>query len=91
MAGGGGGGDLMGGVEDDRRDSCPLCVFKDMAFFDDYSNPTKDPSANWLAYHPRAVFLSLKHNRRPPTLINLQVPLLKKCACLYMRVYACML
>lgn len=30
--GGGVGGQLRGGVEDDRRDSCPLCVFKDMAF-----------------------------------------------------------
>lgn len=52
------------------------CAFlKTWLFFDDYSNPTKDLSANWLAYRPRPVFLSLKHNRRPPTLINLQVPL----------------
>ena len=53
------------------------CVFfKDMAFFDDYSNPTKDLSArNWVPYLPSAVFLSLKHNHRPPTLINLLLPL----------------
>lgn len=69
-----------GGVEDDRSGPVPLCVFlKTWRFFDDYSNPTKDLSArNWVPYLPSAVFLSLKHNHRPPTLINLRLPLWKR-------------